>query len=97
MGNKVVSIVHIKMLLRLVPKEVHGLVHSDINPEDRQNYHSLEKIMEDLVLNAMKVNVADCEGTIMYLKLCKLITSSFTAPNLKPIERIYNIWYAVFF
>lgn len=97
MGNKVVSVVHIKSLLELVPKEIHGLVHSDILPEDRQNYRSLEKIMEDRVLNEMNMNVADCEGTVMYLKLCRLITSSLNAPNLKPIERIYNIWYAVFF
>lgn len=97
MGNKVVSIVHIKTLLQMVPKEIHGLVYSDINPEDRQNYNSLQKIMQDRVLNAMKLNVADCDGTIMYLKLCRLITSSFIEPKLAPIERIYNIWYAVFF
>lgn len=97
MGDKEVSVVHIKILLQLVPKQIHGLVYSDINPEDRQNYNSLEKIMGDRVLDAMKMNVADCDGTIMYLKLCRMITSSFNAPDLKPLERIYNIWNAVFF
>lgn len=96
-GKRVVSIVHIKALLKLVSKDVHGLVHSDIIPEDRQNYKSLEKLMKERVLNAMETNVADSKGTIMYLKLCKLITSSFLAPDLKPIQRIYSIWYAVFF
>lgn len=96
-GTKIVSTVHIKTLLKTVTKEVHGLVLSDIIPEDRQNYNSLEKIMDDRVLNAMKTHVPDSEGTIMYLTLCKLITSSFTATNLKPIDRIYNIWYAVYF
>lgn len=84
--NKVASIVHIRTLLKAVPKEIHGLVYSDINPEDKQNFTSLEKVMDDRVLNAMKLNVADSEGTIMYLKLCRQITSSFTAPNLKPVE-----------
>lgn len=96
-GTKIVSTVHIKTLLKTVAKDVHGLIPSDITPEDRQNYNSLEKIIDDRVLNAMKTHVADSAGTIMYLKLCKLITSSFTAANLKPIERIYNIWYAVYF
>lgn len=69
MGNKVVSVVHIKLLLKLVPKEIHGLVHSDIMPEDRQNYQSLEKVMQERVLNAMKTNVTDCEGTVILLKI----------------------------
>lgn len=96
-GTKIVSTVHIKTLLKTVPKEVHGLVSSDIIPEDKQNYNSLEKIMDDRVLNSMKIHVPDSEGTIMYLTLCKLITSSFTAMNLKPIDRVYKIWYAVYF
>lgn len=96
-GTHIVSIVHIKILLKMVSKEVHGLVLSDVVPEDRQNYGSLEKIMHDRVINAMKTHVADCEATVMYLTLCKLITSAFTVPNLTPIKRIYNIWYALYF
>lgn len=96
-GNKIASIIHIKSLLKSVPKDTHFLVHSDIVPEDRQNYRALEKVMDDRVLNAMKTNVVDCEGTVMYLKLCKLITSSFTSTNLNPADRIYHIWYAVYF
>lgn len=96
-GNKTVSTINLKALLKTVAKEVHGLVKSDILPEDKQNYASLEKIMDDRVLNAMKTHVADSEGTIMYLTLCKLITSTFIGTNLKPIERIYKIWYAVYF
>lgn len=84
-------------MLKSVSKEVHGLVLSDIVPEDRQNYGSLEKLMDDRVINALKKYVADCDGTIMYLKLCKLITSSFTATNLSSTERIYNIWFSLYF
>lgn len=43
MGNEIVSNIHIKMLLDQSPKAVHGLVHSDISPDDRQNYGSVEK------------------------------------------------------
>lgn len=66
-GIHIVSILHIKILLDTVAKEVHGLVSSDIFPEDRQNYGSLEKLMDDRVINALKEHVADSEATIMYL------------------------------
>lgn len=67
-GSKIVSVVHIKSLLDRVPKEIHGLVRTDITPEDRQNYRSLEKIMDDRVLNALKLNSVNSEATVMYLK-----------------------------
>lgn len=41
-GKKVASVAHLKMLINCVPKAVHGLVYSDICPDDRQNYGSLE-------------------------------------------------------
>lgn len=97
MGNEIVSIVHIKMLMEKVSKEIHGLVQSDIYPEDRQNFSSLEKLMEPRILDALKKNVADSDGTIMYLMLCKQITSSYLEENLDPVERIYRIWHALYF
>lgn len=96
-GNKIVSTVHIKYLIDTVAKDVHGLVQSDIFPEDRQNYKSLEKLMEDRVLNAMKKYVPDSEATVIYLTICKHITSSYLQPNLTPSERVYHIWYALYF
>lgn len=97
MGNQVTSIVHIKLLLEKISKEVHGLIWSDIMPEDKQNFSSLEKLMQPRVIDALEENIVDCKGTIMYLKLCKQITSSYLDDNLKPIERIYRIWHATYF
>lgn len=96
-GNEIVSIVHIEMLLEKLPKEVHGLVFSDIRPEDRQNYSSLEKLMEQRVIDALEQNVPDSMGTVMYLKLCKQITSSYLDDNLEADERLYRIWHANYF
>lgn len=97
MGNKVASVAHIKMLLSSVPKEIHGLVLSDVCPDDRQNYSSYEKITDQCVLQSLKNSIVDSEATIMYLVLCKQITSSYLEVNLKPIDRIYKIWHAVYF
>lgn len=96
-GNKAVSPVHLQYLIDFVEKAVHGLVHSDIFTEDRQNFQSLQKIMEDRVLNALKQYVVDSEATIMYLELCKLITSAFIDEGLNTNERVYRIWYATYF
>lgn len=97
MGSEIVSIVHIQMLLKKSSKEVHGLIWSDILPEDRQNFSSLEKLMHPRVIDALEKNVADCKGTIMYLNLCKQITSSYLDDTLEPVERIYRIWHATYF
>lgn len=97
MGTDIVSIVHIKMLLEKVSKEIHGLVYSDIVPEDRQKFSSLEKLMQKRVSDALKKYVADSKGTVMYLELCKQITSSYLEDDLEPLERIYRIWHAVYF
>lgn len=96
-GNRVVTAAHIQVLLNTAEKAVHGLVQTDVYPEDRQNFKSLEKLMEDRVLNALKQYVVDSGATTTYLMLCKLITSAYLRMDLKPIERIYKIWHAVYF
>lgn len=97
MGNMVVTAAHIRMMLSLVPKEYHGLVLSDVSPLDRQNFSSFEKITEQRVLQSLENHIADSNATVMYLVLCKQTTSSFLDVNLKPLERVYRIWHAVYF
>lgn len=97
MGNTQVSIAHIKMLIDNVPKDVHGLVYSDICPQDRQNFSSLEKVMENRVLNALKKYIPYSEATIEYLKICKQVTSCFLSADLTPLERVYELWKSIYF
>lgn len=97
LGDSFISISHLKTLVKNVSKDVHHLVLSDICPSDRQNYASLEKIMSDRVIEALEKNVVDSKGTIMFLRVCKEITSSYLDENMKPVKRIYNIWHALYF
>lgn len=97
MGYKIVSISYLKILINEIQKDIHGLCMKDICPDDRQNYESLEKIMKPAVLEALSKYIVGSQGTIMFLKLCYGITSSFCEENLSPLERIYNIWKAIFF
>lgn len=96
-GKKIASISHLKILLNTVSKDVHGLVYSDICPDDRQNYGSLQKIMQPKVRQALFDHVIGSEGTIEYIRLCHEITSSLYDNDLPPLERIFRIWRATFF
>lgn len=96
-GNKVASVSHFKILINLVAKAVHGLVYSDIAPDDRQNYNSLEKVMKPHVREALAKYVLDSEGTIEYIRICHEITSSLYDDDLSPLERISRIWRSTFF
>lgn len=97
MGNKQVSVTHLKLLINNTSKDVHGLVLKDICPDDRQNFRSLEKTMESRVLQALNAKVPDSQATIMYLKLCSYIESAMDDLEMIPIERIRRLWFVVFF
>lgn len=96
-GNKIASVAHLKILINSVPKSIHGLVYTDICPDDRQNYGSLNKIMEPNVRTALADFVKDSEGTIEYIRICAEITSSLYSENLSPQERLFRIWRSTFF
>lgn len=96
-GSKVASVSHLKMLLKSVSKDVHGLVYSDICPDDRQYHDSLKKIMQSNVREALIEHIIDSEATIEYIQICSEITSSLYQEDLSPIERIIRIWRTTFF
>lgn len=85
------------MLIKRCPKLIHGLTISDIDPKDRQNYSSYEKITSIRVRNALSEHVVGSEATVKYLEKCDQITSSFMQDDLMPLERVYRIFNAVFF
>lgn len=96
-GNKIASVSHLKILLNSKSKDAHGLVCSDICPDDRQNYNSLRKVMEPHVRGALAEFVTDSEGTIEYIRICHEITSSLYEPDLPPRVRILRLWRSTYF
>lgn len=97
MGSKQVSVTHLKILISTIPKEIHGLVGTDICPEDRQNYASFEKITQDRVLKALELYIMDSEATVQYLRLSRNLTKAFTDENMEPMERVKLLWHALYF
>lgn len=97
LGNSQISFAHLKILIKNVPKSTHGLTICDIDPKDRQNYSSFEKITSERVRRTLDERVVGSESTVMYLQKCQQITSSFMQHDLLPLERVYRMFNAVFF
>lgn len=96
-GNRAASVTHLKMLINLVPKSIHGLVYSDICPDDRQNFDSLRRVMQPKVRDALAKYIIGSEGTIEYIRLCHEITSSLVDANMPPLKRLFSLWRSTFF
>ena len=58
----------------------HGLIKSDLNPSDRQNFRSCVRITSSDVLDLLATE-DDANGTYMYLQLIKFVIKSYIEKN----------------
>lgn len=96
-GIKHASVQHLKASIRNVNKSVHGLNEGDASPVDRQNFRSFQKVVDARVVEALQAHVPNSEGTVKYLEICAEVTSSFLEFDLKPTERIFRMYHALYF
>ncbi|CAF3519857.1 unnamed protein product [Rotaria socialis] len=94
-GNRCICIDYLSALIRNTPKLRHGLVKSDIFPQDRQNFSSCVKICSDDVISCLN-NIKDSEGIIMYLRLLRSIMIAYIDKLTTPLDRLYHAWFSVF-
>lgn len=97
MGTHKVSVDDLVKLVKNVQKSIHGLTQTDICPEDRMNFSSFQKIIDCRVIEALRKYVKGSEATVKYLHICSEITSCFLETDLKPLERVFKMYYSVFF
>lgn len=96
-GSKLVSVTHLNYVIDHISKDKHLLTPHDIQPKDRQNFHSVEKICAPVVLACLRKYVPDSEGTSMFLKALGFAIHSYLDKSMTPADRVYKIWYAIFF
>lgn len=96
-GNKIISTSHLKYLIDNLSKDKHGLTITDINPKDRQNCPSAEKMCSTKTIACLLEFVPGSEGTAMYLKAMNYFLCSYSDATLNSSERVYRIWYSLFF
>lgn len=89
-GVDQITIKHLEKIINTdkYTKLDHGLTMSDINPKDRQNYHSCIKIISDDVLNLLNDD-DNAKGTIVYLSLLKMIVKAYIDKSVNIRERVY--------
>lgn len=71
----------------------HGLIKSDLNPRDRQNFKSCIKLISEDVMYLME-RAVEAKGTLIYLKLLRMVVEAYiiksntveTREFLLPIE-----------
>lgn len=81
-GEQIITIQHLQDIIDSdqFTKLDHNLIQTDLNPRDRQNYQSCERLASDDVLNLLKMN-ANTQGTFVYLQLLRLIIIAYIEPT----------------
>lgn len=95
MGNQIVSVDYLKAILSSSSKLFHGLVYSDLNPRDHQNYSSCWRISRDEIIEALK-NVNNATATLVYIKLLRCIIDAYIEKSNSLLDRIFYAWTSVF-
>ena len=96
-GNFIISSGHINSLMKTVSKDKHQLTSSDIFSRDKMNFKSVPKICDPKIARLLFEYVPGSEGTAAYLKVMYYIIQSYLSVALTMTDRIYYLWYAVFF
>lgn len=87
---------HLHVLLNDFPKDVHQLTASVLNPIDRQNFQSVERMCDPKVIMLLKAHVKESNATVVYLQIMRDIIDTFLDRKLKPLQRINKMWYSIF-
>ena len=95
MGNQIVSINDLRKILSSTSKLFHGLVSSDLNPRDHQNYASCWRISRDEVMRALE-KFETSEATLVYVKLLRSVIDAYIERSTGLLDRIFHAWTAVF-
>lgn len=96
MGSKFASVSHLISLTKQYSRNKHLLTMTDFKPEDKINFRSAEKMCPTKVLELLS-NIPDISATITFLTIMNYNLSKYLDKNLKIEERIYKMWFSVFF
>lgn len=96
-GTKIISTSHLNYLIDNVSKDKHCLTITDIDPKDKQNFPSAEKMCSTKTIECLLNFVPGSEGTAMFLEAMNNFSSSYLDTTLNYSERVYKIWHALFF
>lgn len=91
-----VQIGHLQFLLDNFRKDEHQLTPSILNPVDKQNVGSAQRMCDYKVIRLLKEHLPRSEGTVAFLEIMRNIVDTFYDSTLTPLERIGKYWHSVF-
>lgn len=97
LGDFFVTSGHLQVLIDKISKDKHLLSQSDLSPKDKMNFASVVKIYDPKIWALLEEYAAGSEGTRQYLKLIYYVLNSFLSVSISIVDRIYYLWYCVFF
>lgn len=95
MGNQSVSINILRQIASSSSKLFHGMVSSDLNPRDHQNYGSCVRISRDEIFRALE-NIDKANATMIYIKLLRSIIDAYIETSTSLLDRVFHAWTSVF-
>ncbi|XP_058449367.1 uncharacterized protein LOC131429319 [Malaya genurostris] len=97
LGTYAVSSNIIRKMIEQGDKVIHKMNPSDLNPADKMKFDPTLKMMSPNLIEHLLEVVPESMGTVVYLKIMRMIYISFSEEELSPNERICTIWTALFF
>ncbi|CAG9767012.1 unnamed protein product [Ceutorhynchus assimilis] len=96
MGKHKISSKILAEMIEKFSKDIHCLCQSDLDSADKMNFEAAKKLCSEAVINTLQ-KLPESEGTVQYLKLMQKIDKAFLDKSLKCSERLFNMWYTIFF
>ncbi|CAG9812470.1 unnamed protein product, partial [Phaedon cochleariae] len=96
-GKYTANVSHLHHLVENVTKDKHLLTKSHLNSDDKMNFESVERIIDEKVQRGLQDNVADSQGTVAFLKIMAMFLDAFLEKQIDIETRISNAWFVVFF
>lgn len=93
--NNLIQINHLYFILEKFRKDRHELTKSVLNPVDKQNFKSVQKMYSEKVINILKM-FPRFHATMHFLILMRDVIEAFRNRKLEPLERIRKMWYNIF-
>lgn len=76
MGKYNASVSHLFQITEQFSKDKHQLTNTDLNSDDKMNFHAVEKICSPEVIQLLQ-NIEGGEGTIAYLEIMQDVLSAY--------------------
>lgn len=91
-----IQLSHLRQLLENYTKDVHQLTATILNPIDKQNFQSAQRMCDPNVIELLRKNVRGGDGTAKFLEIMRNVIDAYMNLELTPLERVNKMWYTIF-